>query len=223
MKVFISHASKDKWAARRIAADIQTLGLEVFLDEKDIRTGESIDTAIRAHLTDSDHFLLLLSPASVKSEWVLLELGGALALGKTVVPVLLYVGANELPQAVNLRLARDINDVERYYDELRALVGIPARSAPKPRAPSVRRHTKRPRKATISWKPAVGATIKIVTKEPTEIYRENSSNSWEDPMDRYLGRTATITNMDADGDFNIDIDDGDWWWSREWVAPIEPA
>src|SRR5947209_19311991 len=110
MKIFISHSSKDKWAAREIAKQIGAMGATVFIDEKDIKTGESIDVAIRSHLTDSDHFLLLLSPASVKSEWVLLELGGALALGKTVVPILLYVGANEVPQAINLKLARDIND-----------------------------------------------------------------------------------------------------------------
>ena len=108
MKIFVSHSSKDKWAARRIAAEVESLGAKVFIDEKDIETGQSIDSAIKKHLTEADDFVLLLSPASLKSEWVLLELGGAMALGKNIVPILMYVGANELPKAITLRLARDI-------------------------------------------------------------------------------------------------------------------
>ena len=60
MKVFISHSSKDKWAARRIAEDLQSLGVETFLDEKDIRTGQSLDDSIKTHLKDSSDFLILL-------------------------------------------------------------------------------------------------------------------------------------------------------------------
>ena len=50
MKIFISHSSKDKWAARRISQDLNGLGAETFLDEKDIKTGESIDESIKKHL-----------------------------------------------------------------------------------------------------------------------------------------------------------------------------
>src|SRR5687768_14778046 len=109
MKIFISHSSKDKWAARRISEDLMTFGSETFLDEKDIETGQSIDSSIRKHLKTCDDFLIIISPASIKSEWVLIELGGALALEKKVIPILLYVGANEMPNAINLKLARDIN------------------------------------------------------------------------------------------------------------------
>ena len=111
MKIFISHSTKDKWAARRITEDLISLGAEIFLDEKDIETGESIDSSIRKHLKDCNDFLIILSPASLKSEWVLIELGGALALEKKVIPILLYVGANEMPNAINLKLARDINQL----------------------------------------------------------------------------------------------------------------
>ena len=101
MKIFISHSSRDKWAARRISAEIEQLGADTFLDEKDIETGESIDESISVHLKDSDELLVLLSPASVKSDWVLVEVGGAKALGKRLVPILFYLGANEIPSPIS--------------------------------------------------------------------------------------------------------------------------
>jgi hypothetical protein len=114
MKVFISHSSRDKWIARKLSEEITNLKCTTFLDEKDIQTGESIDSEINKHLVDCDDFLLLLSPDSIKSHWVLIELGGALALKKRVVIILLYLGANEIPQPITKYLARDINEIDKY-------------------------------------------------------------------------------------------------------------
>src|SRR5437016_2873508 len=119
MKVFISHSSTDKWIARKLSEEITSLKCETFLDEKDIATGESIDSEVHNHLQDCDDFLLLLSPDSLKSHWVLVELGGALALKKRIVIILLHLGANDIPPPISKFLARDINDVEKYYEEIR--------------------------------------------------------------------------------------------------------
>ena len=55
MKMFISHSSYDKWIARQISNLLEADGHTTFLDEKDIKTGESIDESIQNHLKDSDH------------------------------------------------------------------------------------------------------------------------------------------------------------------------
>jgi hypothetical protein len=73
MKVFLSHSSRDKWAARRIAEEIERLGVDTFLDEKDIETGMSIDTAIHASLRECEDVLVLLSPVSIKSSGVAVD------------------------------------------------------------------------------------------------------------------------------------------------------
>jgi len=209
MKIFISHSSKDKWAARRIAQDLEESGATVFLDEKDIESGTSIDASIRENLNDSDHFLILLSPASLRSDWVLLELGGALALGKTIIPILLYVGANEIPQAINLKLARDINEVERYYDEVKRKVA--GKPAPKPREKSAAQ------RGAMRFK--VGDAVRIERKEPERVFRTKGTDVyWTDGMDRYLGRRGKITRIDKDGDYVLDVDDGRFAWAQEWLA-----
>ena len=209
MKIFVSHSSKDKWAARRVAKDIEELGHTVFLDEKDITTGESIDASIRTHLKSSEHFLILLSPASLNSQWVLLELGGALALEKTIVPILLYVGANEIPNAINLKLARDINDIDKYYREIGG----------EPEPPKAAARTTKPRsKPKMPAAFRVGSAVTIVKKDPNRIIRsEGTSVAWVPKMDEYAGRTTKVVGIDNDGDYSLDIDEKRFAWAEQWL------
>lgn len=187
MKVFISHSSKDKWAARRISEDLVALHAETFLDEKDISTGESIDSSIKSNLKDCDDFLILLSPASIKSAWVLIELGGAFALEKKVIPILLYVGANEIPKIINLKLARDINDIGKYYDEI-----VEKLTGTKPETASKARTVKRRK----TQKLKVGDVVKIVSSTPPDHYRDTGLDIyWEDGQEPYLGKTTKIIEV----------------------------
>lgn len=98
MKIFISHSSVDQWVARRISQDLIDLGIDTFLDEKDIETGQSIDDTVTDNLRDCDELVLILSPTALRSHWVLIEVGGAKVLGKRVVPILLGVTPNAIPQ-----------------------------------------------------------------------------------------------------------------------------
>ena len=214
MKIFVSHSSKDKWAARRIAKDIEELGHGVFLDEKDISTGESIDQAVRENLKSCDHFLLLLSPASRKSEWVLVELGGAIALDKRIVPILLYLGANDVPQAINLKLARDINDISQYYDELGGLPTPPkaAENIP-PSKPTVRRGHQLLKEGDI---------VRVARKTPRRVYRPGRiDNEWSEELDPYFQAVGEVLHVDSDGDCALDVDGGNLVWASEWLDVIK--
>jgi|SRR5947207_5696872 len=213
-KIFISHSSRDKWAARRIADDLVALGARTFLDEKDIETGESIDAAIHEHLHDSDDFLILLTPYSLKSEWVLIELGGALALRKNVVPVMLYVSVNEIPKIISLKLARDISDIQKYYDEVSTRLGKGV-SAPK-RKP----HRRRSRQAV---HPAfnVGDLVQIVKPKRPELA------AWTEYMDNYAGMKTRIESLIGSGQsvtaYKLEVDGGDFWWLPETLLPVETS
>jgi TIR domain len=206
MKIFISHSSKDKWAARRISEDLGSLGCETFLDEKDIKTGNAIDVSIRENLKDCDDFLIILSPASIKSDWVLLELGGAMALEKEVIPILLYVGANEIPNVIGLRLARDINEIGQYYYELsEKLDSKPAVPKPKP-------------KPKIKSKIKVGSIIQITGTVPVDYIREGESVMWSPSMEGYLGREAKVEEVVFPDVVKLDIDGGQWYWGTPWLT-----
>jgi hypothetical protein len=77
-RVFICHATEDKSFARRIASYLREGGAEVWLDEWEIKIGDSIVERIDAGLRGATHVLLILSTASVTKPWVKRELSSAL-------------------------------------------------------------------------------------------------------------------------------------------------
>jgi hypothetical protein len=199
MNIFISHSSKDKWAARRISEDLILLGTKTFLDEKDIETGQSIDASVIKHLNECSDFLIIISPASIKSEWVLIELGGALALRKKIIPILLYVGVNEIPKAINLKLARDINSIQLYYEEVKQAISrkqekVISKKKEVKQAISHKQEKKVISKEevilTYSFKP--GDRVFVVPIRPPDIMRQNALIDWEPEMDKFLGKEFTI-------------------------------
>jgi hypothetical protein len=217
MKVFISHSSKDKWAARRISKDLVGLGAATFLDEKDIRTGESIDESIKMHLKECDEFLILLSPASIKSPWVLIEIGGAIALEKKLVPILLYIGANEIPHPISKHLARDINELEKYYEEVKENI-----KTGEPTQPTIVRRRRRIERPQVK-KFRVGDYVQLPSEPQDDAEREGPSIAWQEEMDKYLGKKAKVKEVDKDQSLLIDIDDGEFWWAFEWLTKIEKS
>ena len=210
MKIFISHSSRDKWAARRISDDLRKLGVTTFLDEKDIETGESVDEAVTKHLRECDELCVLLSPAAINSQWVLVEVGGAKALGKRLVPILLYVGTNEIPQPISKHLARDINDIEKYYEEVKQRLKGHLTASPQPRP------TRPPKPKLQTFAP--GDRVRIVDVRTLTEYDKNREPKWIPAMDRFSGRQATISYIDYEGDAFLDVDNEVFGWAPRWLT-----
>lgn len=209
MKVFISHSSRDKWIARRISQDLNSFGVETFLDEKDIESGTPIDDTIGEHLKDCDECILLLSPSALTSHWVLIEIGGAKALGKRLVPILLHVGANEIPAPISKHLARDINEIEKYYDEVRQrLAGKPI----KKRFVRKRKSIAKPRRIEDI---KVGDRVQITTASKGKATRKDIE--WLDEMDEYARKKAVVIAVESDRCVLLDIDNGEYYWAFEWL------
>ncbi len=205
MKVFISHSSSDKWAARRIAKDLEDLKIETFLDEKDIKTGESIDIKIQENLSQCDDLLILITPASVNSQWVLIELGGAIALKKNIIPILMHVGVNDIPSVINKLLGRDINEIEKYYAEIKSKSPIPKRI--KPVLP-----------ITVLKTFEIGDRVQL----PKIAKPINEPPGWNDDMDKYLGLQTTVKDLRTEYNaVGVDIDGGAWTWAIDWLVKIE--
>lgn len=78
MKVFISHSSTDKKFVRTLKEDLVENNIEVWLDEDQLELGDSLSEKLQIALDESSHFLIILSPTSVNSEWVKFELEKAL-------------------------------------------------------------------------------------------------------------------------------------------------
>lgn len=213
MKVFISHSSKDKWLARKISEDLSNRDISTFLDEKDIQTGESIDQSVQEHLGECDESLILISPASLQSHWVLIELGGALALKKRIIPILIHVGVNQMPDVIQKRLARDINEIEKYYEE------VSRRSTRVQKEEPQRLRRERHEQPKEEFRE--GDMIRLTSTPQRIAHRPGMSIDWKPEMNQFCGEAARIIKVDEDRSVLIDIDDGEYWWAFEWLTPIE--
>lgn len=72
--VFLSHNSRDKRFARKLGAALEEQGIRVWIDEAQIRVGDSLLQKIADGLQGATHLAVILSPASVSSKWVQREL-----------------------------------------------------------------------------------------------------------------------------------------------------
>ncbi|PZV24981.1 MAG: hypothetical protein DCF18_01220 [Cyanobium sp.] len=95
--VFLSYSSANSSEAGQISNAITNSGKKAFMAEKDIQPGHDFEEVIRMALKGSREVWLLVSPSSIKSEWVTTEWGAAWALEKKIVPILFRSDVSSLP------------------------------------------------------------------------------------------------------------------------------
>jgi LysM repeat protein len=87
-QVFVSYSRDDYSFVEKLVNDLTNLGVEIWLDQRDIKAGQRWDTAVQQALRDSEYFLVVLSPVSVNSHNVLDEISYALNKNKHVFPII---------------------------------------------------------------------------------------------------------------------------------------
>ncbi|MDX3192101.1 toll/interleukin-1 receptor domain-containing protein [Streptomyces sp. MN03-5084-2B] len=130
--VFLSHNWADKTFARKLAWDLKTKGCNVWIDEGEMKPGDSLLYKITAGIENIDYIAVVLSPDSVKSRWVEVELEMAMTRQieeqeVRIVP-LLYREC-DIPLFLRGKLYLDFRREEKYsrtFDQLYSLL-VPER------------------------------------------------------------------------------------------------
>jgi len=98
---FLSHSSKDAATAERLALDLRANGVDVWYSHWEIRPGDSLRRKIDEGIDGASHFLVLLTPASLNSEWVQTELDAGMvnriARKCRLVPVIAGISGDQVP------------------------------------------------------------------------------------------------------------------------------
>ena len=93
-KVFISYSRQDIQIADKIVSALDSLGLSVWIDRREIKLGDSFVEKINQGLGSANYVLVLFSNAAIKSQWVTREWMSSLASQSTIIiPILLENGA----------------------------------------------------------------------------------------------------------------------------------
>jgi hypothetical protein len=118
-RVFVSHATADKWLATVICEKLESVGVTTFRDDRDINGGDDIPEEIRDAINDCNELLVVLTPESVDRPWVLFEVGAAWGRKKMrITAVLCHVTADRIPDLIKSKKAVPINQFDAYMSEL---------------------------------------------------------------------------------------------------------
>ena len=88
-KVFISYSREDAGLVYPLVARLKRHGVSIWIDEHNIKSGMRWDVAIEEALRDASHMLVILSKASVESQYVRAEIDLALDTNTIIVPILI--------------------------------------------------------------------------------------------------------------------------------------
>jgi len=116
MLVFISYSRVDKDLVSGFEKNLTANKINCFLDEKDIEIGENVNDKIDRSLNRATHIIAIISPASIKSNWVAYEIG--LAKGKQIkILSFLTHRSIELPSFMShLNYRTNIDEVLSYLN-----------------------------------------------------------------------------------------------------------
>jgi hypothetical protein len=108
VRIFVSYAAEDTGPATELISQLtRQPNFHVFTTDR-ISAGGNWRSKIKKELSQSDYFLVLLSPTSIQSKWIQFELGAAWGLNKFIIPV---VTSQEVVNQIPLELG-DLQIIE---------------------------------------------------------------------------------------------------------------
>ena len=124
MKVFLSYANEDRKVARQLGAHLAKAGLRTWDPAEALFPGDNWALRIGEALQDAEAMVVLISPDSVKSEWVQHEIQYALGAAQykgRLIPVLLRP-TKDIPWILKklptVRIGRDLAQAVREIADL---------------------------------------------------------------------------------------------------------
>lgn len=123
--IFLSHNSKDKPFVRKLANDLRRQGFYVWVDEAEIKLGDSLIEKIREGLDRVEYVGVVLSQNSINSEWVKKEIDIAMNQeieGKRVKVLPIMLEKVDPPFFLKGKLYADFTSDDQYANGLEMIV-----------------------------------------------------------------------------------------------------
>lgn len=125
VSIFLSHTGADKPFVRKLARDLDNHRVKYWLDEAEIKIGESLIEKIRQGIDEVDYIAVILSPKSVASSWVQREVDVAMnqeIQGKKVKVLPIMYQSCDLPGFLLGKLYADFTEQSKYIESFKRLV-----------------------------------------------------------------------------------------------------
>jgi hypothetical protein len=110
--VFVSYCSKDDGVVKDIATFMQTLKVEIKIDEEILLASNPIGDTLREHIQSSDGCLWVLTENSLKSKWCIVEVSAFWGAGKAII-IYNPFGISYDGPFRDIKQARSLDDIKR--------------------------------------------------------------------------------------------------------------
>jgi hypothetical protein len=117
MRVFLSYSRHDHDHVAGLVQVLSDLNVDVFQDTKDMQWGQEIASRVRRAIGECDALIVVISPASLKSQWVWYEVGAAQTLGKAVLPYLTHLAMDVPDYLRGLHAVATPHDARVYLSD----------------------------------------------------------------------------------------------------------
>ncbi|KHT13041.1 toll/interleukin-1 receptor domain-containing protein [Pectobacterium aroidearum] len=125
ISIFLSHNNSDKDFVRKLARDLENHGVRYWLDEAEMKIGDSLIMKIREGIDNVDYFAVILSPNSINAPWVVNELDVAMnqqISGRKIKVLPIMLKECEPPGFLLGKLYGDFRCEENYEESFRILI-----------------------------------------------------------------------------------------------------
>ena len=135
-RVFLSHNSADKPFTRRLAHRLEKVGIGVWLDEAELKIGDSLLSKLSEAISQVEFVAAVISKNSVKSKWVEKELQLAMMKeveSRTVVVLPIVIDDVEMPSYLADKVYADFRNphaFETSYSQLLRTLGASVDALP---------------------------------------------------------------------------------------------
>lgn len=137
MNIFISYNHKDREFSRRLAAALQSGGLATWIDDQELKIGDSLVERINEAIRQSDAIIVVLSKNTPKSQWQSSEIAMAVAAhkisSKRIIPIVIDKDT-DIPFFIKDRLYLDVSEFKDFDKKVaklaQVLQSIPPASSP---------------------------------------------------------------------------------------------
>jgi len=95
--VFICHSHQDDELVRDLARRLRDAGLKPSVDLSELPHGANWRRTVREQIRAADAMLILVTPAALKSDWTMTELGMAEGFDRFIIPIVAGLKPRDLP------------------------------------------------------------------------------------------------------------------------------
>jgi hypothetical protein len=114
-KVLISYSQADSEIADEIVRTLLKQNVEIVRDLRDVSWGESVELKVDKGFDEISAVLVVISPTSLKSQWMPYEIGFVSGKGKSIIPFLVDP-LLELPADIKrLNSMTELGQLQEYF------------------------------------------------------------------------------------------------------------